>query len=861
MKRWLSYAVAMAVFAVCGLGLAAGQQQPRAGTVIIPPTNAHTPQDIGKRAHTNFRIFVPAAKGGKKSGPAASSGPGGEVPSSLSCVYQTWAGQITGCPINPPSGSSYNAPSGGTKVIAIVDAYDYPTAQSDFDTFSQQFGLPVSTDTCADGQQCFKTVYATGSQPGANCGWAQEEALDIEWAHAMAPYAQIILVEAASNNNSDLLNAVQVASNLVSSAGGGEVSMSWGGTEFSGESTFDSYFSGTGVTYLASSGDTGGQVIWPSASSNVISAGGTTVNRDSNGNFTGESAWSSAGGGPSQYQPVPSYQSAIYSLAQLLNGYRGTPDFSFDANPYTGVSVYDSTPCQNYSGWMVFGGTSVAAPSLAGVVNLSGNFSGNNSVQTALYQNYSALSSGGTAGNYTTPLYDVTTGSAGTYPATALWDFATGVGSDRGLGGLTASPGFSLSASSSMSVTQGSSSSETVTVNPSGGYSDQVNFSVTSTLPTGVTVSFNPNPVSSSNWASSMTVTASSTANTGNFNLTIQGTDPSDSSKTSQANVTVMVNSSGGTGDFSLGAATTTITVPVNSSSTDTITVTPSGNFTGAVTLGLSGLPSRTSSSFSVNPVSITGNGSKSSVLTISTNRRTQTGSYTLTLTATGGSLTHTLTLTLYVGTPPTPDFSLSASPSSQTVSPGSSAGYTVSVAPSGGYTGSVTLSVTNSSLPTGMTVGFSPNPVSITGTSAVSSTLTVNTTSSTPTGTYSLTISGTGTNTHTTSVTLVVGSSSGGDFSLSATPLIQTISAGGNTSYTITVTPSGSFSGSVNLTVSGLPKFANGSLSPNPVSGGASSTLSVSTNRHVASGTYALTVIGTSGSLSHSITVQLTVN
>lgn len=94
------------------------------------------------------------------------------------------------------------------------------------------------------------------------------------------------------------------------------------------------------------------------------------------GNFTSESAWSSAGGGPSRYVPVPDFQSSIYSLANLLNGARGTPDISFDADPYTGVSVYDSTPCQGYSGWMVFGGTSVSAPSLAGIANLTGTFDG-----------------------------------------------------------------------------------------------------------------------------------------------------------------------------------------------------------------------------------------------------------------------------------------------------------------------------------------------------------------------------------------------------------------------------------------------------------------------------------------------------
>ena len=649
MKRWLSCLAAMVVFAVCGVGSAAAQKEPRPGTVIVPPTSVERPQDIGRRAHTNFLIFVPAAKGGKQPGPAASSGPTGETPSSLSCVYQTGTTPAYGCPVNS---TNYDNPAGGSKVIAIVDAYDYPTAASDFNTFSTTFGLPTTGCDGTPADSCLKVVYAAGSKPKANCGWAQEEALDIEWSHAMAPNAQIILVEAASNSNTNLMDAVQVASGLVANAGGGEVSMSWGSSEFSTEDTFDSYFTGAGVAYFASSGDSGGKVIWPSASPNVISAGGTTVNRGSNGNFTDETTWSSAGGGPSAYEPVPSYQSAIYSLSQILGNSRGTPDFSFDANPASGVSVYDSTSCQGLSGWLVFGGTSVAAPSLSGIVNLSGNFSGNNGVQNVLYQNYSSVSATGTSSPYTGDFFDVTSGSAGTYPAGYDWDFATGIGSDRGLTGMaggTSSPGFSLSApSSGLSVTQGSSGSSTITVTPSGGFTGNVSLSVTTSLPTGMTVGFSPNPVSitgTSSASSTMTVATTSSTPAGTYNLTVTGTSGSLSNSTS---VAVTVNPSTSGGSFTISASP--FSASQGSSGNTTVTVGALSGFTGTVNLSVSGLPPQSSGNFSSNPVTLTStNTSVSSTLTVTTGRHTPTKTYTLTITGTSGSLTQSTTVLLTV--------------------------------------------------------------------------------------------------------------------------------------------------------------------------------------------------------------------
>lgn len=540
MKDWLIYLVLVAIFTACGLGLATAQQNRRPGTVVVPPTSVEHPANIGRRAHTNFLIFVPAAKGGQKVSPNASA-PSGETPGSLSCIYQTWAGQVTGCPI----GATYAAPTGGSNVIAVVDAYDYPSAAADFLAFSNQFNLPTGNNCGANGNAaCFTTVYATGSQPALNCGWAQEAALDIEWAHAMAPHAQIILVEAASSSYSDLMDAVQVASGLVSNGGGGQVSMSWGGSEFRTESTYDSYFNTPGVTYFASSGDSGSKVIFPSSSANVIAAGGTSINRNSSGNFTGESAWRDSGGGASRFVPVPGYQSAIYSLASLLNGARGTPDLSFDADPYTGVSVYDTTSCQGMSGWMVFGGTSVAAPSLAGIVNQAGAFDGgwddgtnSASVQSYVYNNYSNTSSAGTACSYSSPFYDVTAGSTGKYSATGCWDFTTGIGTLRGKDGLAAGSssttgGITLGDSSGGAITlaAGSSVSDTITVSPTDGFTGTVSLSLTGNLPKFANAGLSPTTVTLSSTGaqtSVLTIRTNRKVAPGNYTLTVTGTSGS----------------------------------------------------------------------------------------------------------------------------------------------------------------------------------------------------------------------------------------------------------------------------------------------------------------------------------------------
>jgi kumamolisin len=376
------------------------------GRVHTPDSTLEHPGDHGINAHTNHVLHLRQS--------ASLGVPAGLSPQQIWSAYQ----------IAPAPGSPL-----GSGTIAIIDAYDYPTALSDFNTFSRTFGLPTepSSNRLSSTNKAFQVVYANGRRPQSNCGWSQEAALDIEWAHAMAPAAKIVLVEAGSSSFNSLFQAIQVANGL---SGVQQISMSWGGREFSYESLYDTYFSNPQVAYLAASGDTGGQTIYPSVSPNVISAGGTTLNM-SGMTFVSETGWSGSGGGPSVYEPIAPFQFQVPSLSSKLGNHRGTPDWSFDADPVTGVSVFDSTSCQGLVGWLVFGGTSVAAPSLAGIANLAAAAQGGvtgNGVGYALYNTYNSSS-------YPADLRDITSGGNASYKDATGWDFVTGIGSTVGLFG------------------------------------------------------------------------------------------------------------------------------------------------------------------------------------------------------------------------------------------------------------------------------------------------------------------------------------------------------------------------------------------------------------------------------------------
>jgi subtilase family serine protease len=237
---------------------------------------------------------------------------------------------------------------GSGQTIAIVDAYGSSTIQSDLDTFCSQFGIAPAT----------VTIYYPQGKPISNAGWAQETSLDVEWAHAIAPGAKIVLVAAKSSSYTDLLGAVDYAVN----SGATVVSMSWGGSESSAETGngYDSHFNHPGVTFVASAGDSGEGVEWPAASPYVVGVGGTSLYLNSDNSYNSEVAWSGSGGGISQYESAPPWQSAWSGL-----GYRCVPDVSYLGDPNTGVLVVYR------NNLYVFGGTSVGAPQWAALVALS----------------------------------------------------------------------------------------------------------------------------------------------------------------------------------------------------------------------------------------------------------------------------------------------------------------------------------------------------------------------------------------------------------------------------------------------------------------------------------------------------------
>ena len=299
--------------------------------------------------------------------------------------------------------------TGANQKIALVTAYGNASIQSDLNTFCSQFGINPTT------------IQILGNNTSSDTSWALETALDVEWAHAIAPGATIILSVAASSSINDLLNAVDAAVN----AGATVVSMSWGSTEFSSMSYYDFHFNKPGVSFTASSGDNGAGVEWPAASPYVIGVGGTSLSLDSSGNRSSETAWSGSGGGNSIYYAQPSYQVGWQS-----SSHRGVPDVSLVADPNTGVKVYDSVN----GGWYVVGGTSASSPQWAGMLALANQLRAANASATLTSPNKSLYLAA--QGSTTTPYavngkyyYDVSSGSNGAYNAGPPYDLVTGVGS------------------------------------------------------------------------------------------------------------------------------------------------------------------------------------------------------------------------------------------------------------------------------------------------------------------------------------------------------------------------------------------------------------------------------------------------
>ncbi|HEY8765369.1 MAG TPA: S53 family peptidase [Solirubrobacteraceae bacterium] len=321
-------------------------------------------------------------------GPGTSGTPAGYGPVDLQSAYKL------------PTGTT---PGAGSK-IAIVDAYDDPNAESDLAAYRAKFGLSA----CTTANGCFRKVNQSGggSYPRGNSGWAQEISLDLDMASAICPNCNIMLVEASSNSFANLSASVDTAARL----GANTISNSYGGSEFSSETSSESHYSHPGVAITVSSGDNGYGVEFPASSQYVTAVGGTSLNTAANTRGWSETVWNGAGSGCSAYIAKPTWQKDTGCSRRTV------ADVAAVADPNTGVAVYDT---YHTSGWLVFGGTSVASPIIASVYALAGN---TGSITPAFPYAHSGS------------LFDVTSGSNGSCGGSYLCTGGTGFDGPTGLG-------------------------------------------------------------------------------------------------------------------------------------------------------------------------------------------------------------------------------------------------------------------------------------------------------------------------------------------------------------------------------------------------------------------------------------------
>jgi hypothetical protein len=486
--------------------------------------------------------------------------------------------------------------------------------------------------------------------------------------------------------------------------------------------------------------------------------------------------------------PLPSNQQLAYTtLSMLGTAVNGSQTGTVTVTYTTGSPAIIN---QTFSDWCSFGSNPNESIAVGSISRINSDGTLSTGVSCNLY------------------LYTYTLDSTRTVESVALkYTGSTASGSGAFVFALTLSgntssaPGFTLSANpTSLSVAQGGNETSTITVNPTGGFTGSVSLAVTSTLPSGVTASFNPTSTTST---STLTLTASGSATTGPTTVTITGTSGTLLETTTVAlTVTPPPN-------FTLSAAPSTLSVVQGSSNTSTITVNPTNGFTGSVTLAASGLPTGVTAAFNTSPATTT------STLTLTASSSATPGPATVTITGTSGALvpeTATINLTVTI-----PGFTLSANPTALSVAEGGTNTSMITVNPTGGFTGSVSLAA--SGLPSGVTAAF-------TSTSATASTLTLTATSSAPTGgPTTVTITGTSGTLTPQTATVAVTVTSPASYSLTAgTATPGTISPGGSSTASVTVTPANDYTGSVTLscavtsTVTFTSAQASCSISGNPV-------------------------------------------
>ena len=555
-----------------------------------------------------------------------------------------------------------------------------------------------------------------------------EQTLDITQAGGMAPGVTTVYVYVGSSDTA-LLSGMSSDTPLPLN-----LSSSWyWGANPSGDDPYFEKMAAQGQTYLEAAGDSGGYTEnspWPMNSQYVNTVGGTSLTTTGpGGDWVSETYWSYegssyGGGGWGTNVDLPSWEVSAATLCESEGGecsttYRDVPDVSANSQ-FSFYVCADQRACTANE----YGGTSFAAPMWAGYIALANQQAAAAGDPPPGFFNPTLYSLSGGDGD--ADFHDITAnGGASTFPCVSGYNMCAGWGSPSGDALINAlaptGPGFSLSANpSSLTITQGSSGTSTITITPQDGFSGSVTLSA-SGLPNGVTASFSPNPATAT---STLTLTASGTAATGTVTVTIQGTSGSlTNSTTISLTVQALVQS------FTLSASPSSVGIAKGGSSgTSTITITPVNGFSGSVTLSNSTLPKGVTAQFSPNPATST------SILTLTAAKTAKAGTSTITITGTSGSLKATTTITLTVSA--LGSFTLTASPSTLTVEQGNSGTSTITVNPTGGFDQEVALSAID--LPSGVTASFATNPTTST------SVLTLTVGDGVAKGKYPITIEGT---------------------------------------------------------------------------------------------------------------------
>ena len=761
------------------------------------------------------------------------------------------------CPGNSYCGSDMRAAYyGGTALtgagqsVGLLEysGFDMADLATYLSTSGQTNKVPVN-GVSTDGLS-INCLYTQGCDDG-------EQMLDITQALGMAPgLAQLNVY--VGRTDTALLSAMSVPpKGSVTGKVDAQLSCSWGWgpSDPATDDPIFKKFAAQGQSFFTAAGDSGAfnfgsqYDVFPADDANVTVVGGTALaTAGPGGSWLYESAWEAGGGGyfTPDAIPIPAWQlAAVAGLnAQSSPGgsttLRNSPDVSAEAS-WDFYTCSDQQPCVANE----WGGTSFAAPMWAGYMALVNQQASQNGLPSIGFLNPAIYALEASNSAYAKAFHDISAGSNG-YPAVSGFDLATGLGSPNGSGLIAAlatpsTPGFSLTTSGTLSVPQAGSGRLTLTSNVTGGFNASIALAATG-MPVGVSLNFNPASITGAA-TSTLSIQVAQGVAAGTYPIVITGTSvvggkPAAPPASTTVQLTVTVP------NFALSANAPLIaTAP--GTATVGVTGTASGGFSGTIALQAAGAPGGVGLAFS--PTTIAGGAT--STLTVQVAASTPAGVYPITVTGTSGSLTRTVTVTLTVTVP---GFGLGASVGTLALTQGVTSGLTLSATGTGGFNATVALTAAGS--PSGVTVGFSPNTITGTGSSLV----TFNVAATAPAGTYSIVLTGaSGTLRKSVTVLVTVGSAS---FSIASPTASLTVLQGAGTSLSLTTAVTGVLAQPVLWSVSGLPAGVAATFSPNSTTPPASVSLAFGAAATAAVGSYPITVTGTSGSVHAKVVLSLVI-